>query len=81
MSEIVTEQQKADNTMGTLRKLLFEQMISLRNGDSDASEAIGMSKLAHQVIDSYKTEIEAVRVANELKDKNFELIGNMRALG
>ena len=61
--------------------MLFEQMVSLRNGETEAGEAIAISKLAHQITTSYQVEIEAVRVANDLKDKNVELQGNMKALG
>ena len=78
--EIITEQEKADNTLATLRKFMFEQMIKLRAGECDSNEAIAMSKMSHQIIESYKTEINAVKVANELKDKNVKLVGNIKAL-
>lgn len=79
--QVITEQEKADNTLGTLRKFMFDQMIKLRSGDCDSTEAIAMSKMAHQITQSYKVEIEAVKVANELKDKNVKLLGNIKALG
>ena len=79
-TEILTEQKIADNSLGTLRKIMFEQMLSLRSGETDAQEAIAMSKMAHQITQSYKVEIEAVKVANELKDRNVKLQGNIKAL-
>ena len=61
----------ADNTLKSLRSVLFRELTDLRNGDSEASQSIAVSKLSSQIINSYKVEIEAVKVANELKDKNL----------
>jgi len=77
----MTEQEIANNSLGTMRKLLFEQMIGLRNGEVEANDAIAMSKVAHQITESYKVEISAVQIANSLKDKNVKLVGNIKALG
>jgi len=76
----LTETEIANNSLGSMRKLLFDQMVGLRNGDVDATDAIAMSKVAHQIVESYKVEIQAVGVANSLKDKNIKLQGNIKAL-
>jgi len=76
--EVLTQTQIANNSLGTLRKLLFEQMLSLRNGETEANEAIAMSKVSHQIIESFKVEIQAVQVANSLKDKNLKLESNIK---
>jgi len=80
LNDEINEQKIANNSLGTMRKLLFDQMIGLRNGEIDANDAIAMSKVAHQITESYKVEISAVQVANSLKDKNVKLQGNIKAL-
>jgi len=73
-------QQIKDNSLKTLRKFMFEEMIALREGATTTQDAITMSKLANQVINSYKVEIEAVNSANSLKDKNSYLVSNITAI-
>ena len=60
-----------DNTLKSLRNVLFKELNSLRNGETDSSQASAVSKLSSQIISSYKTEIDAVKAANELKEKNL----------
>jgi len=70
----------AENNLKTLRKFMFEEMMNLRAGKTTAQEATAMSKLGGKVIDSYKVEIDAVKTANELKDKNISYAKNIKAL-
>lgn len=65
------EENVPDNTLKSLRSVLFRELQDLRNGDQDAQHAIAVSKIAGKVIDSYALEISAVKTANELKDKNI----------
>ena len=76
----MTETEIANNSLGTMRRVLFQEMFDLRNGKVEANEAIAMSKIAHQIIESFNVEIKAVQVANALKDKNVKLVGNIKAL-
>ena len=68
------------NSLGTLRRFMFEEMINLREGKTTTQEAIAMSKLANQVVNSFKVEIEAVKAANDLKDKNSAYSENLKAI-
>lgn len=77
---MIEKKEVVENTLGTLRNMMFEQMISLREGNCTANDAVAMSKMAHQVIDSYKVEIEAVKTANDLKDRNITFKNNLKAL-
>ncbi len=69
-----------ETTLKTLRGQLFGELLDLRSGKTTAGEAIAVSKLAHQIIDTYKTEISAVQVANSLKDRNITFTKNLTAL-
>jgi len=73
-------QEVVTNSLGTLRKFMFEEMVKLRAGDTDPTQAMAMSKLSHQVIESYKVEIAAVVAANSLKDRNQNLVANLHAI-
>ncbi len=72
--------EKDKNSLQTLRGFLFEEIVKLRKGEAVVQESIALSKLSSQVINSYKVEIEAVKVANELKDKNKTLIDKVELL-
>jgi len=78
--ELQDKQSVQNNTLGTLRRFMFEEMINLRAGKTEPAQAMAMSKLSHQVIESYKVEISAVVAANGLKDRNVKLIGNLHAI-
>ena len=71
---------KVDNSLNTLRGFLFEEIVKLREGTAVVSESIAISKLSSQIIGSYKVEIEAVKVANELKDKNSSYSDKLEAI-
>jgi len=59
-----------DNTMTSLRNALMKSIIDIRNGNMNAQDGIAIAKLGNTVVETYKTEIEAVRTANSLKDRN-----------
>ena len=71
---------KASNSLNSLRSMMFEEMIALRSGERTAQEATAVSKLAGRVIDTYKIEIEAVRTANDLKDKNITYVKSLTSI-
>lgn len=60
-----------DNTLKSLRTILFKELMDLRNDEIEPNHAIAVSKVSSQIIASYNTEINAVKVANDLKDKNL----------
>lgn len=60
-----------DNTLKSLRTILFRELTDLRNDKVEPNHAIAVSKVSSQIISSYNTEINAVKVANDLKDKNL----------
>jgi hypothetical protein len=73
-----------ENENKLIRKFMFEEMVKLRNGDTDIDTAITMSVMADKVIKSYRNEIdqqknmiEAVRVVDSLKDKNISYAKNL----
>jgi len=59
------------NSLKSLRTILFQELMDLRNDKVDTSHAIAVSKISSQVITSYKAEIDAVNSINNLKDKNM----------
>ena len=61
---------KVENSLNTLRTMMFEEMIALRDGDRTPNESIAVAKLGSQIISSYKVEVDAVKVANDLKQVN-----------
>jgi len=62
-----------DNSLKTLRGFLFDEIIKIRDGSAVEKESIAISKLSHQIINSYNVEILALKTVNELKDKNIPL--------
>lgn len=60
-----------ENSLKQLRVYLFEEILKLREGTSVEKEAIALTKLSGQIISSYNTEIEALKVVNDLKEKNM----------
>lgn len=69
-----------DNSLSTLRRMMFDQLVSLRNGDSTYQECQAVAQLGGKVIDTYRVEIEAVRAANDLKDKNNKYAPALKAI-
>ena len=62
-----------ENSLKTLRGYLFDEIIKLREGTAVEKESLALSKLSSQIINSYNVEINALKVVNELKDKNVPL--------
>lgn len=67
-----------ENSLKTLRGYLFDEIIKLREGTAVEKESIALAKLSSQIINSFNTEIDALKVVNELKDKNM---GYAKSLG
>ena len=65
------------NTLKTLRGALFRELQDLRNDKVDAQHANAVSKVSGQIIASYKVELDAVAIANNLKDKNLSYAANI----
>lgn len=59
-----------ENSLRTLRCYLFDEIIKLREGTAVEKESIALAKLSTQIINSYNTEIEALKVIDGLKEKN-----------
>jgi len=69
-----------DNSLKTLRGFLFDEMIKIRRGQAVASESIALTKLSAQVINSYRVEIDTVKIANELKNGNKDYVYQLTAM-
>ena len=67
------EKQVVENSLKTLRGFLFDEIIKIREGKANEKESIAISKLSHQIINSYNTEIQALKAVNDLKDKHIPL--------
>lgn len=74
------QQEVQDNSLTTLRNALFKSIFDVRNGDMNANDAQAIAKLSHQAIETYKTEIKAVEVADNLKDKNVRYAPALKAI-
>lgn len=44
------------------RRFIFEQMVRLSKGEISIQEGIVQSKLAHQLMDGYKTQVRAMEI-------------------
>lgn len=69
-----------NNTLKSLRTVMFRELMDLRNDLVEPQHAIAVSKISSQVIDSYKTEILAVATANGLKDKNIAYAASLTTI-
>ena len=66
-----------DNTLKSLRSVLFRELTDLRNDEVDANHAVAVSKISSQIISSYAVEISAVKTANDLKERNLTYAANI----
>ena len=66
-----------DNTLKSLRSVLFRELTDLRNDEVDANHAVAVSKISSQIISSYAVEISAVKTANDLKERNLTYASNI----
>ena len=51
-------------TIVDMRRFIFEQMEKLSRGEISIQEGIVQSKLAHQIMDGYKTQVRMIEVVN-----------------
>ena len=80
MEKISTKENIPDNTLKSLRTILFRELTDLRNQDVEPNHAIAVAKVAAQVTATYAVEINAVKTANELKDKNIKYAANLKSI-
>ena len=50
------------------RRFIFEQMVKLSEGKITIQEGVVQAKLAHQLMDGYKTQVRFLEVAHEIGD-------------
>lgn len=74
------QSQVMDNSLKQLRVYLFEEIIKVRKGEAVEKESIAIAKLSSQIINSYNVEVQALKVVNELKDKNLKFATTIGAL-
>ena len=66
----------SDPTIVEVRRFIFEQMVKLSEGKISINEGIVQAKLAHQIMDGYKTQVRLLEVAglDSLAPKDVELL-------
>ena len=69
-----------DNTLKSLRTILFRELNDLRSDEVEPEHAVAISKVSSQIISSYNTEINAVKVANDLKERNLIYANNLSTI-
>ena len=70
---------KIDRTTNGLRDALFDEINSLRSGESDANKSIAVANLAKQIINVAKVELEFQRVMMQAEEAGSPIsIGNLR---
>jgi hypothetical protein len=52
------------NDIVEARRFIFEQMVALSKGKISIQEGIVQAKLAHQLMDGYKTQVRAMEIMN-----------------
>ena len=55
-------------TMKTLRNTLMGAISDIRNGNATAQEGVAIAKIGNVLVSSYRADIEAVKVVNDLKE-------------
>ena len=73
--------QTVDPTIVQMRRFVFEQMQALRDGDISIHEANAQAKLAHQVMEGYKTQVRFLEVAGTDSLKVEEITQLTHSLG
>ena len=53
-----------DPTIVDMRRFIFEQMKRLSNGEISIHEGTVQAKLAHQIMDGYKTQVRLLEIAD-----------------
>ena len=67
-------------TIVEVRRFIFQQMQRLEKGEISIHEGIAQSKMAHQIMDGYKTQVRLLEVAGleSLKPEDVKrLTGSM----
>ena len=67
-------------TIVEVRRFIFDQMVKLSKGKISIQEGVTQAKLAHQVMDAYKTQVRMLEVVgvDSLKSKDIkELTASM----
>ena len=54
---------KTEPTIVEVRRFIYEQMINLAEGKISIHEGATQAKLAHQIMDGYKTQVRLLEVA------------------
>ncbi len=63
-------------TIVEVRRFIFEQMVKLSEGEISIQEGVVQAKLAHQIMDGYKTQVRMLEVAgyDSLQEKDIKMI-------
>lgn len=63
-------------TIVDVRRFIFEQMVKLSEGNISIQEGVVQAKLAHQIMDGYKTQVRLLEVAGvgSLEGKDIKLL-------
>jgi len=63
-------------TIVEVRRFIFEQMVKLSEGEISIQEGVTQAKLAHQIMDGYKTQVRLLEVAGygSLGEKDIKMI-------
>ena len=59
-----------ETTMRSLRSAIMGTIFGIKNGDIPHEDGLAVAKLGNTMIQSYRADIEAVKVANDLKEPN-----------
>ena len=71
---------KSEPTIVEVRRFIFEQMKLLSDGEISIHEAIAHAKLAHQIMDGYKTQVRLLEVVGTDTLTNKEIIDITHAI-
>lgn len=59
-----------ETTMRSLRSAIMGTILGVKNGSIAHEDGLAVAKLGNTMVQSYRADIEAVRVANDLKEPN-----------
>ena len=68
--------EKTEPTIVEVRRFIFEQMVKLSDGKISIQEGVTQAKLAHQVMDGYKTQVRLLEVVgvDSIKAKDINVL-------
>ncbi len=63
-------------TIVEVRRFIFDQMLKLSKGEISIHEGVVQAKLAHQIMDGYKTQVRLLEVSglDSLEPKDVKLL-------